>query len=250
MCLNEVLGFFRSQELLLHYTCELNLYRVTAVAKAFESVATSTEKWYGTKYHIEDIPEKLIDMWSNVNLNPSMTLPLINEFIPTDFSIYPVSSKHSSVPLPVKVRYAFLLVDLVALFEVLKEKRFHWLTSILEKKNLSLFRWKNSRDILNACLLKSKSLKCEARKHQIVLHVFKLRLLLIEYLLTHRIIELTYTQKNDLNPMGSFILINQCNSRSMERSAVTNIYLYVTTLSFVRPKRVKILCFNWIKQSI
>jgi len=78
--------------------------RVLCVSKSFEDIAVQTEKWYGTKYIIEDIPESDIKRWSEVDLNPALCLPPKNEFIPTDFLITPLSTKHSTIPTSVKVR--------------------------------------------------------------------------------------------------------------------------------------------------
>ena len=75
-----------------------------AVAKEFEPAATETEKWYGTKYHIENLPEEQIAEWSQAGANPNFSLPLRNEFIPADFVISPLSNEHSPIPVSIKVR--------------------------------------------------------------------------------------------------------------------------------------------------
>lgn len=41
--------------------------RVAVIGKKFENEATETEKWYGTKYKLEKLPEDLIKV-SSVNL--------------------------------------------------------------------------------------------------------------------------------------------------------------------------------------
>ena len=70
-----------------------------------------TEKWYGTKYIIEDIPNVDIQRWSEANLNPAFALPPKNEFIPADFAIAPLSAKHSTIPTSVKVRFSNRVVS-------------------------------------------------------------------------------------------------------------------------------------------
>ena len=66
-----------------------------------------TEKWYGTKYVMEDIPEEDIKRWAQAELNPAFSLPLKNEFIPTDFQISPLSMKHSTIPVSIKVSWCY-----------------------------------------------------------------------------------------------------------------------------------------------
>lgn len=74
-----------------------------AVAKEFEAIATDTEKWYGTKYHMKDFTSDQIKSWNNARLNPSFSLPPKNEFIPENFHIPSLSNKHSTVPTLIKV---------------------------------------------------------------------------------------------------------------------------------------------------
>lgn len=57
---------------------------------------TSTEKWYGTEYLYEDIPQSLFDKISAVLANPKLHLPKHNKFIPENFE---VKGEKASEPL-------------------------------------------------------------------------------------------------------------------------------------------------------
>jgi hypothetical protein len=37
-------------------------FRVAVVGQKFESIAIEVEKWYGTKYKLEKIPESVLDV--------------------------------------------------------------------------------------------------------------------------------------------------------------------------------------------
>lgn len=63
--------------------------RVHLAAKAYESVANETERWYDTKYKKERIPAEIIDMWENAGYNSEFHLPAKNEFIPSRLNIKP-----------------------------------------------------------------------------------------------------------------------------------------------------------------
>ncbi|XP_065350637.1 insulin-degrading enzyme-like [Cloeon dipterum] len=63
--------------------------RIRIVSKEFESIADQTEKWYGAKYKIEDIPSELIEKWKNAKPIEELKLPKKNEFIPSSFDILP-----------------------------------------------------------------------------------------------------------------------------------------------------------------
>lgn len=47
----------------------------------------STEKWYGTEYLYEDLPETLVDRISAVLTNQNLHLPKLNKFIPENFDV-------------------------------------------------------------------------------------------------------------------------------------------------------------------
>ena len=61
--------------------------RVSLVGQKVSEKATMTEKWYGTKYFIEDITDDKISAWKMVEFNPKLHLPEQNYFIPKNFSL-------------------------------------------------------------------------------------------------------------------------------------------------------------------
>ncbi|CAF1449332.1 unnamed protein product [Adineta steineri] len=89
---------------------ELNEYlipskmRVFLESKEFSSIATEKEKWYGTQYKQEYLPEELIKRCKTCELIPEFHLPKPNEFIPTDFQLFS-NEEHSARPqLPIKIK--------------------------------------------------------------------------------------------------------------------------------------------------
>ncbi|CAF4248358.1 unnamed protein product, partial [Adineta steineri] len=89
---------------------ELNEYlipskmRVFLLSKEFTSIATETEKWFGTQYKQEYLSEELIKRCETCELIPELHLPKPNEFIPTDFQLFS-KEKHSARPqLPIKIK--------------------------------------------------------------------------------------------------------------------------------------------------
>ena len=59
------------------------------IAKKFEGQVSDKEEWYGTEYKLEKIPQEKLQGWANCGLHENLTLPEINEFIPTDFELVP-----------------------------------------------------------------------------------------------------------------------------------------------------------------
>ncbi|XP_071337418.1 insulin-degrading enzyme isoform X2 [Trachinotus anak] len=76
--------------------------RVAVVSKSFECQTDKTEEWYGTQYKQEAISEETIKKWANADLNGKFKLPMKNEFIPTNFEIYPLEKDPPSVPTLIK----------------------------------------------------------------------------------------------------------------------------------------------------
>ncbi|XP_063988848.1 insulin-degrading enzyme isoform X2 [Diachasmimorpha longicaudata] len=68
--------------------------RIHVVGKAFESIATESEPWYGTKFKKEKIPESVVARWSNPGLHADLKFPTKNEFIPTAFEIKATETSH------------------------------------------------------------------------------------------------------------------------------------------------------------
>lgn len=66
---------------ILEYLTPQNI-RIYVLAKAYESIANETERWYGTKYKKEKVSKETMNMW---NLAMDLKLPSKNNFIPTTF---------------------------------------------------------------------------------------------------------------------------------------------------------------------
>ncbi|XP_051504314.1 insulin-degrading enzyme isoform X2 [Myxocyprinus asiaticus] len=77
-------------------------FRVAVVSKSFEGQTDRTEEWYGTQYKQEAISDEVIKKWQNANLNGKFKLPMKNEFIPTNFEIYPLEKDSPSAPTLIK----------------------------------------------------------------------------------------------------------------------------------------------------
>ncbi|XP_052006839.1 insulin-degrading enzyme isoform X2 [Xyrauchen texanus] len=77
-------------------------FRVAVVSKSFEGQTDRTEEWYGTHYKQEAISDEVIKKWQNANLNGKFKLPMKNEFIPTNFEIYPLEKDSPSAPTLIK----------------------------------------------------------------------------------------------------------------------------------------------------
>ncbi|KAG7462728.1 hypothetical protein MATL_G00187840 [Megalops atlanticus] len=76
--------------------------RVAVVSKSFEGQTDKTEEWYGTQYKQEAISDEVIKKWQNADLNGKFKLPMRNEFIPTNFEIYPLEKESPSFPTLIK----------------------------------------------------------------------------------------------------------------------------------------------------
>ena len=61
--------------------------QVMIVSQKFAQDADQSEKWYGTSYTMEDIPETKLKAWSEIELHERLHLPTPNVFIPTDFEL-------------------------------------------------------------------------------------------------------------------------------------------------------------------
>uniref|UniRef100_A0A4W4EGY2 Insulin-degrading enzyme n=1 Tax=Electrophorus electricus TaxID=8005 RepID=A0A4W4EGY2_ELEEL len=76
--------------------------RVAVVSKSFEGQTNKTEEWYGTQYKQESISDEVIKKWQNADLNGKFKLPMKNEFIPTNFEIYPLEKDAPAYPSLIK----------------------------------------------------------------------------------------------------------------------------------------------------
>lgn len=76
-----------------------NRMRVAIVGKKFVGQTDSTEKWYGTQYKLEDISQEKIDLWTNCGLNDqNLSLPPINDFIPSNLELKTNEEKGEKMP--------------------------------------------------------------------------------------------------------------------------------------------------------
>ncbi|UJR37824.1 hypothetical protein I4U23_030514 [Adineta vaga] len=78
--------------------------RVFLASKEFVSIATEKEKWFGTQYKQEYLPEELIKACETCELLPELHLPTPNEFIPTDFHIFSKEAHTTRPQLPTKIK--------------------------------------------------------------------------------------------------------------------------------------------------
>ncbi|CAG2101367.1 unnamed protein product [Medioppia subpectinata] len=72
--------------------------RVRVVGKQFESISDRTERWYGTKYSLQDIPPEKIQLWLNIGLNDRLALPPPNDFIPYNLNVKPIEDINQTEP--------------------------------------------------------------------------------------------------------------------------------------------------------
>ena len=72
--------------------------QVMIVSQKFATDADQTEKWYGTRYSIEDIPEDKLSAWHQIALHDRLNLPTPNVFIPTDFALVAREEEKASSP--------------------------------------------------------------------------------------------------------------------------------------------------------
>ncbi|KAH0808873.1 hypothetical protein GEV33_013918 [Tenebrio molitor] len=74
--------------------------RIVVLAKQYESELNQVEPWYGTKYKVAKLPEEVLEKWRNAGLSDDLKMPEKNEFIPTDFQLYPIDkdiTEHPSI---------------------------------------------------------------------------------------------------------------------------------------------------------
>lgn len=76
--------------------------RVGVISKKFEDIVDQKEKWYGTDYRLDDIPDEKVQKWKDCGLCENLHLPPANEFIPTSFELVPKESNCPHVPELIK----------------------------------------------------------------------------------------------------------------------------------------------------
>lgn len=76
--------------------------RIAVVAKRFMGQADSVEKWYGTQYQLERIPDSVMQVWRAAGTNENLKLPPRNEFIPSNFDQCPREGEGEQLPVMIK----------------------------------------------------------------------------------------------------------------------------------------------------
>ncbi|CAF0913402.1 unnamed protein product [Rotaria sordida] len=78
--------------------------RVFLASKEFESIATEKEKWFGTQYKKEHLPNEFIQKCETCEIISELHLPKPNEFIPTDFHLFSKEKNSIRPQLPIKIK--------------------------------------------------------------------------------------------------------------------------------------------------
>ncbi|KAK5623448.1 hypothetical protein CRENBAI_014232 [Crenichthys baileyi] len=102
------------------------------------------EKWFGTSYNYEDIPEEWAQRWeSDLKLNPDLHLPAENLFIATDFNLKTSDCPDTDFPVRIlNLRQGALWYKKDNKFKIPKAYiRFHLISPIIQETpdNLVLF---------------------------------------------------------------------------------------------------------------
>uniref|UniRef100_A0A671P5M2 Nardilysin-like n=1 Tax=Sinocyclocheilus anshuiensis TaxID=1608454 RepID=A0A671P5M2_9TELE len=104
--------FLRGDQLMFEYNPEVISAPLTLLTPATANILLLSpehdghcplnEKWFGTQYSVEDIPEEYRDLWAgDFPLNPDLHLPAENRFIATDFTLK--TSDCPDTDFPVKI---------------------------------------------------------------------------------------------------------------------------------------------------
>ncbi|KAF1319109.1 Insulin-degrading enzyme, partial [Globisporangium splendens] len=88
---------------LLHLMTPANM-KLLVVCKSMEPIATSEEKWYGTKYRDTPLSTEFLQKMSTPEKNPALFLPGRNEFISSDFALVDKSQVNEQQKYPALVR--------------------------------------------------------------------------------------------------------------------------------------------------
>ncbi|KAK4883510.1 hypothetical protein RN001_006829 [Aquatica leii] len=76
--------------------------RIGVIAKKFSLDAHQTEPWYGTQYKLEKIPKDVMEEWRNCGLCPELRIPDKNDFVATNFDLYPLDKEVTEHPIIVQ----------------------------------------------------------------------------------------------------------------------------------------------------
>ncbi len=82
-------------------------FRVFLISKEFVSIATEKEKWFGTQYKQEYLPDELIKKCETCEIIPEFHLPTPNELIPTDFQLFSKEKNLVRPQLPTKIQVKY-----------------------------------------------------------------------------------------------------------------------------------------------
>uniref|UniRef100_A0A8C1VHQ8 Nardilysin b (N-arginine dibasic convertase) n=1 Tax=Cyprinus carpio TaxID=7962 RepID=A0A8C1VHQ8_CYPCA len=104
--------FLRGDQLMFEYNTEvisapLRLLtpataNILLLSPEHDGLCPLKEKWFGTQYSVEDIPQEYCDLWAgDFPLNPDLHLPAENRFIATDFTLK--TSDCPDTDFPVKI---------------------------------------------------------------------------------------------------------------------------------------------------
>lgn len=74
--------------MVMEYLRADNMNIMISTSKQIEGVVYDLEeKWFGTKYCVQDIPSDLLTRWVSVEPDPDLSLPSPNNFLTTDFEL-------------------------------------------------------------------------------------------------------------------------------------------------------------------
>ncbi len=80
------------------------MFRVFLASKEFVSIVTEKEKWFGTQYKQDYLPDELIKKCETCEIISELHLPRPNEFIPTDFQLFSKEKTFPRPQLPIKIK--------------------------------------------------------------------------------------------------------------------------------------------------
>ncbi|NGX45799.1 MAG: Protease 3 [Chlamydiae bacterium] len=81
-------------------TPEKAIYFVTAKPEKTGIIPTAREQWMGTDYSIKSLAEKQLTAWNHAPLNPHLTLPPPNPYVPTDLTLVHTTGSSSAKIIP------------------------------------------------------------------------------------------------------------------------------------------------------
>ena len=98
--------------------------RVFITSKEFVSIATEKEKWFGTQYKQDYLPEELIKSCATCELTSELHLPQPNEYIPTNFHLHSTQKNilQPQLPKKIKVNISIFVKFHLILFDVICRK--------------------------------------------------------------------------------------------------------------------------------